>query len=170
MQLQPRKPENLETFSPIISFFCTASIRRQNKKPPQERERKIQRYRDRYREKEIQNFSDLIFSRLLSLRMSNSHQQQSPTAPVVNNAPDDRRSETRENAGGRKQRSFQQTRKQRSFPQPSRHSCPLCSLSLPFLLFLSYFPSFPGMSNAGDMPGTILHDPTWKTTSSTTAL
>jgi hypothetical protein len=52
------------------------------------------RDRDRDREKEIQNFSDLIFSCLPSLRMSNSHQQQSPTAPVVNNAPDDRRSET----------------------------------------------------------------------------
>jgi hypothetical protein len=58
----------------------------------------------------------------------------------------------------RKQRENAGSRKQRSFPQPSRDSCPLCSLSLPFLLFLSHFPSFPGMSNAGNMPGTILDD------------
>ncbi len=79
-------PLSLHFFGPPPSDDKTKNLRK--------RERKIQRHRDRYREKEIQNFSDLIFSCLPSLRMSNSHQQQSPTAPVVKNAPDDRRSET----------------------------------------------------------------------------
>lgn len=122
MQLQPRKPENLKTWKPAaLSFHFFAP-------PPSDDKTKNlrKRERERYRDTETKRYRIFLTWFFIACFLS--------ACPILtnNNLQKHRWSSMHLMIADRKHRENAGGRKQRSFPQLSRDSCRLCS-PYPFL-------------------------------------